>query len=128
MEDEIKTLESEIERLCTMSNLLQHRLDTIERLIHNNQFELEKQPIKSHPGREDILRPFLQTLELEESGLTVGVFLQALNRHLIRSRLVDLNDLEIILTEELRTLFLIDESQKKVPYAILLRQLPELFE
>ena len=127
-EREMKTLEQHIQELKERSNLLQHRLDTIQRLLDQKTFELDTLPIKVAPtAKEKHVRSFLQVLELEESGLLLGDFLRAMNKWLIQQELVDLNDLQIHLTPFLSCVFQKPAGLKKIPYALLLTALPKMF-
>ena len=125
----INTLESQIRTLCETSNFLSHRLDTIQRLLEQDTFELETQPIKLYPGKHIVsVKRLLDTLNLTDDTLTLGDFLRALNRYLIHNDLVDLNDLQIILSPLIASAFQKAPGLKKIPYPLLLTALPKMFK
>lgn len=124
----LNTLESQIQSLCETSNFLSHRLDTIQRLLDQETFELETQPIKVFPGQHtSAVRALLEALNLTDSNLKLGDFLRALNRYLIHNDLVDLNDLQIILSPLIASAFQKPPGLKKIPYPLLLTSLPRMF-
>lgn len=127
--DSINTLESQIRTLCETSNFLSHRLDTIQRLLDQQTFELETQPIKVFPGQHtDAVKALLEALNLTDANLKLGDFLRALNRYLIHNDLVDLNDLQIILSPLIASAFQKAPGLKKIPYPLLLTALPRMFK
>jgi hypothetical protein len=124
----LDTLESQIRSLCETSNFLSHRLDTIQRLLDQETFELETQSIKVFPGQHTTaVRTLLTALNLTDDNLKLGDFLRALNRYLIHNDLVDLNDLQIILSPLIASAFQKAPGLKKIPYPLLLTALPKMF-
>lgn len=125
---EMNTLETEITRLRDTAHFLRHRLDSVQRLLDQETFELEKHPARITPNRKgQQVRKLLQALALEEQGLTIGQFLRALNKYLVEQGLVDLNDLQIRLTPLLSTAFQKPADTTKIPYSYLLLSLPLMF-
>jgi len=124
----LQTLYSEIQELKQTSEFLLHRLDSIKQELDQNTFPLADHTIQIAPTKYAAhVRLLLITLGLEESTLTVGNFLKALNLYLIQNNLVDLNDLQILLNPLLKSAFQKPLGLKKVPYGILLNTLPKLF-
>jgi hypothetical protein len=125
--DATTELATQIEALARTSNLLLHRLDSIERAIEQETFELAslKVRIKDGPNAADV-RSLVTTLNLAEPIL-IGDFLKALNQHIITHNLVDLNDLEITVTPYIRKAFYLQPTDTKIPYAKLLLGLPSMF-
>lgn len=123
MEDDYKSLEEQINDLCKTTDFLAHRLDSIQRLLDQNTFELETQKIGA---TAENVRELLAALKLEEP-LELGEFLRALNKYLIHNDLVDLNDLQIYLNPLLAAAFQTPADLKKIPYALLLSALPKMF-
>ena len=127
--DTLHTLESQIRGLCETANFLSHRLDTIQRLLDQETFELETQPIKVFPGQHTTaVKKLLEALNLTDDNLKLGDFLRALNRYLIHNDLVDLNDLQIILSPLIASAFQKAPGLKKIPYPLLLTALPKMFQ
>lgn len=123
------TLESQIKSLCETTNFLSHRLDSIQRLLDQETFELETQPIKVFPGQHTTaVKSLLTALNLTDDSLKLGDFLRALNRYLIHNDLVDLNDLQIILSPLIASAFQKPPGLKKIPYPLLLKALPKMFK
>ena len=127
--DSLYTLESQIRSLCETSNFLSHRLDSIQRLLDQETFELETQSIKVFPGQHTTaVRALLEALNLTDDNLKLGDFLRALNRYLIHNDLVDLNDLQIVLSPLIASAFQKPPGLKKIPYPLLLTALPKMFK
>ena len=120
-------LATQIEMLARTSNLLLHRLDSMERALNQETFELAslKVSVKEGPNAADV-RTLVATLNLAEPFL-IGDFLKSLNQHIIHHDLVDLNDLEITTTPYLRKAFYLQPTDTKIPYAKLLLGLPSMF-
>jgi hypothetical protein len=120
-------LAAQVEMLAQASNLLLHRLDSIERALDRDTFELAnlKVRVKDGPNAESV-KTLVATLNLTEPFL-IGDFLRALNPHIIQHDLVDLNDLEIRTTPHLRQAFYLQPTDIKIPYAKLLLGLPHMF-
>jgi hypothetical protein len=128
VEEDLKSLHDHIEDMKKTANLLGHRLDSIQRLLEMEKFELHHLSIKVNPyGKPTSVHKLLNALELKEDGLILGEFLRALNRWLIQEDLVDLNDLEIHLNPLVASAFQKPPGLKKVPYALLLSSLPKMF-
>ena len=126
--DHIASLEEQIQLLKDQSNLLLHRLDTIQECLKQESFDLASQSIKVNPtSKATSIRKLLVTLDLDEKGLTIGKFLKALNIYLIHTNLVDLNDLQIHLNPILTSAFQKAPGLQKIPYGLLLSSLPKLF-
>jgi hypothetical protein len=126
---ELNSLQTEIEHLSTTANLLGHRLDTMQSLLDQHTFQLEFHPIRVAPqAKAEKVRELLVAVDVAEEGLTLGQFLKSLNLYLVRNDLVDLNDLQIILSPLLAAAFQKPRGLKKVPYALLLATLPRIFE
>jgi hypothetical protein len=126
--EDYKSLTSQIEDLCKSSDLLTHRLDTIQRLLDQQSFNLETQKIKVGPfAKAKNVRKLLDALQLNDEDLCVGDFLRALNCYLIHNDLVDLNDLQIKMTPLLSSAFQKAPGLKKIPYPLLLTALPKMF-
>ena len=124
----MNSLQAEIEHLSATANLLSHRLDTMQTLLDQETFQLDSQPIRIAPlAKAEQVRKLLVAIDVAEEGLTLGKFLRALNLYLIRSDLVDLNDLQIILSPLIAAAFQKAKGLKKVPYALLLSTLPRMF-
>ena len=92
-------------------------------------FQLDKLPIQVAGGSPtNSVRKLLAAMECAEDGLTVGIFLRALNTYLVHNNLVDLNDLQIIMTPLLSSAFHKAPGFKTYPYALLLTALPKMFQ
>jgi len=126
IENDLRTLEQEIQMLKQTADLLLHRLDSMERSLEQDTFQLATRVIqlKETPHTPKI-KLLLKELFLEESTLTLGLFLKALNQYLIHHALVDLNDLHLYLNPLLQAVF--QSKREKVPYGFFLKSLPELF-
>ena len=128
-EQHLSILEREIERLKTSAGLLHHRLNTMQDALAQETFQLDKLPIKVAGGSPtNSVRKLLAAIECAEEGLTVGIFLRALNTYLVHTNLVDLNTLQIIMTPLLCSAFHKAPSFKTYPYALLLTALPKMFQ
>ena len=123
----LKTLEEQLLSFKDMTNLALYRLDTINTLIEQEKFEFSETKIRVGGRRAAAVHKLLEELGLDEEGLTMGVFLKELNSYLVRSGLVDLNDLQIILNQPVAAAFHKCLAMKKIPYALLLRSLPTMF-
>ncbi len=122
------SLEELITTMAKQSDFLHHRLDSIQRLLDQETFEFSSRPLAISPfARANRVRELLEQLDVKEEGLTMELFLKALNRWLIRQDLVDLNDLQIILTPFVASVFQKPAGLKKIPYCLLLTSLPKLF-
>lgn len=122
------TLEEELIRLRDTAHFLRHRLDTVQSLLDQETFELEKHPARIQPGkRGQAARSLLEALNLEESNLTIGLFLKALNQYLVNQGLVDLNDLTIRPNPLVAKAFCLEHKSETIPYSRILLSLPVLF-
>lgn len=127
-QDSIHDLRTCIETLMNSTNGFLHRLDSIERLMDQNKFDYETMKIKINQNANvEHVQTLVSLLSLDESKLTIGTFLRALNRYLIHNDLVDLNDLEIKITPLLHSAFYMTTAESKVPYMNLLLGLPKMF-
>jgi hypothetical protein len=128
-QEHLSILEREIMRLKTSAGLLHHRLHTMQDALAQETFQLDKLPIQVAGGsHSNSVRKLLAAMECAEEGLTVGIFLRALNVYLVHMNLVDLNDLQIIMTPLLRSAFHKAPGFKTYPYALLLTALPKMFQ
>jgi len=128
LKEELTTLEEELVQLKETSDFLLHRLDSMQRALDQESFQLDTRMIQIAPTRyARQVRMFFQVLELNETSTTLGGFLRALNRYLIRHDLVDLNDLQIHLNPTLYAAFQKPLGIKKVPYGLLLNSLSRMF-
>lgn len=120
-------LAAQIDRLVCTANLLLYRLDSVERALNQETFQLAalKVRVKDGPNAEQV-RSLVSTLNLTEPFL-IADFLKALNQHIIHQDLVDLNDLEITVTPYIRKAFYLQPTDTKIPYAKLLLGLPSMF-
>jgi hypothetical protein len=124
----ISQLAKDLETMRTTVNLLGHKLHTFQTLMEQDKFEYDDKPVTVIQSRRATsVRKLLAAMDLPEEGLTLGVFLRALNRHLIQEGCVDLNDLQILLTPLLCSAFHKAPGLKKVPYPLLLLALPQMF-
>ena len=125
---ELNSLHAEIERLSATANFLSHRLDTMQNLLDQQTFQLDSHPIRVAPqAKAEKVRELLTAINITEEGLTLGKFLKALNTYLVHNDLVDLNDLQILLSPLIAAAFQKPKGLKKVPYALLLSTLPRMF-
>jgi hypothetical protein len=124
----LDTLESQINALANTTHFLHHRLDTIQRLLDQEMFDMESLSIQVAPSsKASQVRELLEALQLKEENLQLGTFLRALNQWLIQEDFVDLNDLQIILSPLVAAAFQKPPGLKKIPYALLLTALPKMF-
>lgn len=122
-----KELASHVEMLAQASNLLLHRLDSVERALDQQTFELASLKVNVKDGLNVAeVRNLIENLNLTEPFL-IGDFLRALNQYLIHNDHVDLNDLEILTTPFIQKAFYLQPTDIKIPYAKLLLGLPYMF-
>ena len=122
------TLEEELTRLRDTAHFLRHRLDTVQSLLDQETFELDKHPARIHSGkRGQAARNLLEALSIQEADLTIGTFLKALNQYLVGQDFVDLNDLTIRPNPLVAKAFSLEHKAGPVPYCRLLLSLPALF-
>ncbi len=125
---ELRRIREIIEDINSSSIYLYHRLDTIQALIKKDEFEFSNIPLEVAPrAKAKHVRELLEAVGIQEEGLTVGTFLNALNTYLIHKDLVDLNDLQIILSPLLAAAFQKPMGLGKVPYPLLLKSLSKMF-
>ncbi len=123
------SLREHVETLSQTAGLLSYRLDSMQDALEQETFQLATHTIRvARTKSYEHVQAFLQELSLTEETLTVGRFLRALNRYLIQENCIDLNDLQIRLNPRLCAVFSKPPGLKKVPYALLLKNLPNLFE
>lgn len=120
---EFQSLEVWIQTMKTSGDLIHHRIDSIERLLEQETFNFSKLILKA---KTEKVTDFLLQIGINHS-ITLEEFLKALNRWLINSDLVDLNDLQIIVTPQIEATFEKTKGLQKVPYPFLLASLPQLF-
>ena len=124
----LDTLERQIKALANTTHFLHHRLDTIQRLLDQEMFDMETVHLTINPtSKASQVRELLEALQLKEENLQLGTFLRALNYWLIQEEFVDLNDLQIILSPLVAAAFQKPPGLKKIPYALLLTALPKMF-
>lgn len=124
----LKSLEEQLLSFKDIANLALHRVDTINTLIEQEQFEFTDLKIRVAPRKRAAhVQKLLEEMELSEEGLTIGTFLKTLNTYLIKKNMIDLNDLQIVLNQTVAVAFHKPLALKKVPYALLLRSLPQMF-
>lgn len=124
----LDNLEIQIQTLAKTAHFLNHRLDTIQSLLDQQCFDMEAVPLRIAPrAKAKQVRELLNALELQEDNLQLGTFLRALNKWLIQQELVDLNDLQIIVSPLIAAAFQKPSGVKKIPYALLLTALPKMF-
>ena len=122
------TLEEELTRLRDTAHFLRHRLDTVQSLLDQETFELDKYPANIQQGKKgQAARNLLEALGIQEADLTIGTFLKALNQYLVGQDLVDLNDLTIRPNPLVAKAFCLEHKSGSVPYCRLLLSLPALF-
>lgn len=121
-------LRQAIQDLKQCSDFLQYKLHNVQQALEMQTFSLDKLPIRvADNSHTTHVRTLLTILGLEESGLTVGIFLKALNTWLIQQGHVDYNDLLIRVTTPLSLAFQIPLDISKIPYPVLLKQLGLMF-
>ena len=126
--DTLLSLYDQIQVLKKQSDLLLHRVDSMQQCLKQESFDLAKQIIQIAPTQKAKgVQSLLVLLQLEETDLTVGSFLTALNSYLIQNNLVDLNDLQIHMNPMLQSAFQKASGIKKIPYGLLLNSLPQMF-
>jgi hypothetical protein len=124
-QDEFNTLEEWLQTLKKNGDLAYHRLDSIERLLEQETFNSSKLFLK--PKTEKVTA-FLLEIGFTEENTTLEEFLKAMNRWLVNTELVDLNDLQILVTPQIEELFEKTRGLQKAPYPLLLASLPHLFD
>ena len=128
MEADLEDLTVNLQTLTQSANLLSHRLDSMQGLLDRQTFQLDSHPIKVAPlAKAEQVHKLLAEMSLTENGLTLGTFLRSLNLYLLQNDLVDLNDLQIVLSPLIAAAFQKPKGLKKVPYGLLLATLPRMF-
>lgn len=125
---QFSTLREAITHFQRTAKFLQERIDTIEWQLQEETFQAANVPLKIREKQRETARRFLETIDCEETDLTLGMFLKCLNRYLIANNCVDLNDLQIYTSPFLRSTLGLLPTMQKVPYPWLLAGLPVLFE
>lgn len=124
----LSTLTLELHKMKQTANLLSHRLNTLQTLLDQEQFELSSYELKVKPtARAEKVRELLTAIGVQEEGLIMGDFLTALNKWLVSNGHVDLNDLQILMTPFLSSAFYKPIGLKKMPYPLLLLALDKMF-
>jgi hypothetical protein len=124
----LSNLTVELQKLKDTSNLLAHRLNTLQSLLDQERFELSSYELKVKPSaRAGKVRELLVAIGVQEEGLLMGDFLKALNKWLVSQGHVDLNDLQILMTPLLSSAFYKPAALKKMPYPLLLLALDKMF-
>jgi len=126
--DSFKSLDEELTVLKEQCDFLLNTLDSIERSLEQESFKLAEYKIQIAPIDTAVyIRELLNILELDESNVTFGSFLSALNAYLIHNELIDLNDLQIIPNALLKKVFYKAKDLDKCPYGLLLNCLQVIF-
>ena len=124
----LSNLAIELQKLKDTSNLLSHRLNTLQTLLDQERFELSYYELKVRPSaRAGKVRELLTSIGVQEEGLLMGDFLTALNKWLVGQGHVDLNDLQILMSPLLSSAFYKPAALKKMPYPLLLLALDKMF-
>ena len=124
----LSNLAIELQKLKDTSNLLSHRLNTLQTLLDQERFELSSYELKVRPSaRAGKVRELLTSIGVQEEGLLMGDFLTALNKWLVSQGHVDLNDLQILMSPLLSSAFYKPAALKKMPYPLLLLALDKMF-
>jgi len=125
-EDDIQSLEHEIQTLKQTADLLLHRLDSMQRSLEQDSFQLATRVVQlKETDTKQQVTILLEALSLDKSSLTLGSFLKAFNVYILKQNLVDLNDLHIHFNPLLQAVF--QSNYEKVPYGFFLKSLPDLF-
>ena len=125
---DLESLNTNLHTLTQKANLLGHRLDSMQSLLDRQTFQLDSHPIRVAPvAKAEQVHKLLAELGLTEEGLTLGKFLKSLNLYLLQNDLVDLNDLQIVLSPLIAAAFHKPKGLKKAPYGLLLATLPRMF-
>lgn len=124
----LSNLAIELQKLRETTDILSHKLNTLQELLDQERFELSTYELKLRPhGRQVKIRELLAAIGVQEEGLLMGTFLTALNKWLVRDNHVDLNDLQILMTPLLSAAFYKPPGLKKMPYPLLLLALDKMF-
>ncbi len=121
---QLETIEELVINLKKQTETMYHRVDTIQQLFTSEQFEYDTQPIQP---RTQAAKELLECIGIDQSGLTLGVFLRSLNQWLIHTERVDLNDLQILMSPLLASAFDLPTTLSKVPYPMFLMNLHKCF-
>jgi hypothetical protein len=123
---DISVLFTEINKIANTAEILQSRVDTIRNMIEQEEFSLQDHMIQPFGTNLKAVCDLLFQINLSKDTFTVGEFLTSLNRWLVRTGQVDLNDLLIVPNEVTRNAFGISVPTK-LAYAQLLFALPQMF-
>jgi hypothetical protein len=121
---QLETIEELVINLKKQTEIMYHRVDTIQQLFTAEQFEYDTQPIQP---RTQAAKDLLECMNLSPDNLTLGDFLKALNRWLIHTERVNLNDLQILMSPLLAAAFDLPTTLSKVPYPTFLINLHKCF-
>ena len=121
---QLETIEDLVVNLQKQTDIMYHRLDTIQQLFETDQFDFDTKPVKP---RTQAAKDLLDCIDVKTEDLTLGDFLRALNQWLIHTERVDLNDLQILMSPLLAAAFDLSPTLSKVPYPIFLMNLHKCF-
>lgn len=121
---QLETIEDIVLNLQTQTDIMYHRLDTIQQLFETDQFDFDTKPVQP---RTQAAKDLLECIGVQTVSLTLGNFLKALNQWLIHTERVDLNDLQILMSPLLAAAFELPSSLSKVPYPMFLMNLHKCF-
>jgi hypothetical protein len=123
-----KSLDEELTVLKEQCDFLLNTLDSIQRSLEQDSFKLAEYKIQVAPIDTAVhIRELLNILDLDETNVTFGSFLSALNTYLIHNELIDLNDLQIVPNTLLKKVFYKVKDLDKCPYGLLLNCLHVIF-
>jgi len=126
--DSFESLETTIQTLKTTSNLLLHRLDSVQTALKHETFELDTRTVQlKETANLPQVKQLLEVLNLHQVSFPIGTFIRALNTYILQEQLVDLNTLHIHLTPLLASVFQAHSTLQTVPYGFFLKNLPLLF-
>jgi hypothetical protein len=121
---QLETIEDIVLNLQKQTDIMYHRLDTIQQLFETDQFDFDTKPVQP---RTQAAKDLLECIGIPTNDLTLGAFLKALNQWLIHTERVDLNDLQILMSPLLAAAFELPTTLSKVPYPIFLMNLHKCF-
>lgn len=121
---QLETLEELVVNLQKQSDIMYHRLDTIQQLFESDQFDFDTRPITPHTQSA---KDLLECIGVGAESLTLGDFLKSLNQWLIHTERVDLNDLQILMSPLLAAAFELPSTLSKIPYPMFLMNLHKCF-
>ena len=121
---QLETIEDIVVNLQKQTDIMYHRLDTIQQLFETDQFDFDTKPITP---RTQAAKDLLECIGLSTADLTLGAFLRALNQWLIHTERVDLNDLQILMSPLMAAAFELSPTLSKIPYPMFLINLHKCF-